>query len=127
MWLYSPHATRDSFYRILTDYLDPKLKRAENRLLELRQEVSNGGTASDRRALADQESLVEDLRAFRGPEIQHELRTRGIGEEHLVNPLERESGHEQAGEYLLRAAVTIHRRAGIIGHDCANDGSGAFI
>jgi hypothetical protein len=65
LWLYSPHATRDTFYRILNDYLDPRLRVAERRLVELRQEAGDAPTGGQRRDLASQESLVDELRAFR--------------------------------------------------------------
>jgi hypothetical protein len=65
IWLYSPHATRDTFYRILNDYLDPRLRVAERRLVELRQEAGDAPTGGQRRDLASQESLVDELRAFR--------------------------------------------------------------
>jgi hypothetical protein len=65
VWLYSPVATRDTFYRIQNDYVEPKLKAAERRLLELRQHVGASPTGQLRRGLTAQESLVEELRAFR--------------------------------------------------------------
>lgn len=65
IWLYSPVATRDTFYRILNDYVDPKLKAAERKLLELRQHAGGSPTGQQRKELNAQESLVEDLRGFR--------------------------------------------------------------
>lgn len=65
IWLYSPVATRDTLYRVLNDYLDPRLKGAERRLLELRQQAGGSPTGQQRRDLAALESLVEELRAFR--------------------------------------------------------------
>lgn len=65
VWLYSPVATRDTMYRILNDYVDPRRKGAERRLIELRQESGDRPTAQQRRELAAQESLVTELRAFR--------------------------------------------------------------
>lgn len=65
VWLYSPGATRDTFYRILNDYLEPKLKAAERRLLDLRQHAGASPAGQQRKDLSAQESLVEDLRAFR--------------------------------------------------------------
>jgi hypothetical protein len=65
IWLYSPVATRDSFYRIQNDYVEPKLKAAERRLLELRQHAGESPTGQQRKELAAQDYLVEDLRAFR--------------------------------------------------------------
>jgi hypothetical protein len=52
-------------YRILNDYLDPKLMTAERQLLELRQEAGDSPTNQQRRELVNQESLVEELRVFR--------------------------------------------------------------
>jgi hypothetical protein len=65
IWLYSPVATRDTTYRLLNDYVDPRLKSAERQLLELRQESGAASTGQQRRELTGQESLVEELRAFR--------------------------------------------------------------
>jgi hypothetical protein len=65
IWLYSPVATRDIFYRVQNDYLEPKLKAAERRLLELRQSAGASPTGQQRKDLASQESLVEELRVFR--------------------------------------------------------------
>ena len=65
IWLYSPVATRDTFYRIQNDYVEPKLKAAERRLLELRQTAGASPAGQQRKDLASQESLVEELRAFR--------------------------------------------------------------
>lgn len=45
--------------------MDPKLKAAERRLLELRQHAGPSPTGQQRRDLTTQESLVEELRAFR--------------------------------------------------------------
>jgi hypothetical protein len=65
IWLYSPVATRDTFYRIQNDYVEPKLKAAERQLMELRQAAGASPTGQRRKDLAAQESLVEELRAFR--------------------------------------------------------------
>jgi hypothetical protein len=65
IWLYSPVASRDTLYRIQNDYLEPKLKAAERRLLELRQSAGASPTGQQRKDLASQETLVEELRAFR--------------------------------------------------------------
>jgi hypothetical protein len=65
IWLYSPVATRDTFYRVQNDYMEPKLKASERRLLELRQSAGASPTGQQRKDVASQESLVEELRAFR--------------------------------------------------------------
>ena len=65
IWLYSPVATRDSIYRILNDYVNPKLKATERVLIELRHEGGDSPTTQQRRDLGSQEALVGDLRAFR--------------------------------------------------------------
>ena len=66
IWLYSPVASRDSLYRILNDYVTPRMKRAERRLMELWQEAGDRPTGRQRQDLTSQESLVEELQAFRG-------------------------------------------------------------
>jgi hypothetical protein len=65
IWLHSPVATRDTLYRILNDYVAPKLKGSERRLLELRRDAGDSPTSQQRREVTSQESLVEELRAFR--------------------------------------------------------------
>jgi hypothetical protein len=64
IWLYIHAFTRDTMYRVQNDYVMPKLLLEERRLETLRQELRDRSTAAERRALADQESFVDELRAF---------------------------------------------------------------
>jgi hypothetical protein len=64
VWLYIHAFTRDTMYRVQNDYLVPKLILEERRLETMRQEVLDRSTAAERRALADQESFVDELRGF---------------------------------------------------------------
>lgn len=64
IWIYSPAATRDTFFRILNDYVEPKLKAAERHLLELRHEAGPAPRGQLRRALAAQETVIDELRLF---------------------------------------------------------------
>lgn len=65
VWLYYHRFTRDTFYKVLHDFVAPKLQHEERKLTGLVQESGGNPTAGQRKDLADQESLVEELRAFR--------------------------------------------------------------
>jgi hypothetical protein len=65
VWLYYPRATQDTLYRILNDYVTPKLRHEEQRLVELTQTAGGNPTARQRKELAAQEDLVDELRSFR--------------------------------------------------------------
>jgi hypothetical protein len=64
VWLYIHAFTRDTMYRVQNDYVIPKLMLEERRLETMRQELQDRSTAAERRALADQESFVDELRGF---------------------------------------------------------------
>ena len=65
VWLYYPRLTPDTLYRVLTDYVGPKLRHEEQRLSELRAVAGTSPTASQRRKLAGQQDFVDELREFR--------------------------------------------------------------
>lgn len=65
VWLYYHRFTRDTFYKVLNDYVTPKLQHEERKLNSLRQEHGQGPTASQRKEIAAHEHFVEELRAFR--------------------------------------------------------------
>jgi len=65
IWLYYHHFTRDTLYRVLNDYVIPKLKHEERKLTSLTQEAGPNPTASQRKKIDAQENFVAELRAFR--------------------------------------------------------------
>jgi len=65
VWLYYHRFTRDTFYKVLNDYVTPKLQHEERKLVGMVQGAGGSPTASQRKESADQETLVEELRAFR--------------------------------------------------------------
>jgi len=66
VWLYYHRFTRDTFYRLLNDYVAPKLKHEERKLTSLTQGAGPNPSASQRRETDTQETLVSELRAFHG-------------------------------------------------------------
>ena len=64
VWLYFHAFTRDTHFRVQNDYAGPKLAQEERALEMLAQEVGDGGTSAQRKALASQEAAVEELRTF---------------------------------------------------------------
>jgi len=64
VWLYLHAFTNDTLFRIQNDYVAPKMAHEERRLESLTGELRDGATAAQRKQLAAQEALVEELRAF---------------------------------------------------------------
>lgn len=64
VWLYIHAFTKDTLFRVQNDYVAPKLAHEERRLEALTAEQRDGATAAERKALAEQQALVEELRAF---------------------------------------------------------------
>jgi hypothetical protein len=64
VWLYIHAFNKDTLFRVQNDYVAPKLAHEERRLDALTTEFRDGATAAQRKELAAQESLVEELRAF---------------------------------------------------------------
>lgn len=64
IWLYYHSFTEDTLFRVQNDYVAPKLAHEERRLDSMTREVRDKATAAERRTLASQEALVEELRAF---------------------------------------------------------------
>jgi hypothetical protein len=63
VWLYIHAFNKDTLFRVQNDYVAPKLAHEERRLESLTAE-RYGATAAQRKALAAQETLVDELRAF---------------------------------------------------------------
>lgn len=64
VWHYAHRLTKDSFYQVQNDFLGPKLTHEERKLAGLVQAGGQSPTASQRKEIAVQETLVEELRAL---------------------------------------------------------------
>ncbi|MCF8143719.1 MAG: hypothetical protein K9N21_07355 [Deltaproteobacteria bacterium] len=65
VWLYYHRFTKDTFYKLLNEYVNPKLQFEERELTSARQQYGQSPTASQRKEIAGRETFVEELRAFR--------------------------------------------------------------
>ncbi len=65
VWLYYHRFTRDTLYKVLNDSVTPKLQHEERKLMGLAQGAGGTPTASQRKEIAEQEGVVEEVRAFR--------------------------------------------------------------
>lgn len=65
VWLYYHRLTRDTFFKILNDYVTPKLQHEERKLTQFQQEAGPTPSRSQRKEIDDQETFVEELRAFK--------------------------------------------------------------
>lgn len=64
VWVYLHAFTKDTLYKVQTDYVTPKLLHEERRLDSLRVDLGRGQKAEERKNLATQETFVDELRAF---------------------------------------------------------------
>jgi hypothetical protein len=64
VWLYAHRLTADSFFRLHSDVVAPKLAHEERRLTSLVQGAGGRALASAREEIAEQEALVEELRVL---------------------------------------------------------------
>jgi hypothetical protein len=65
IWFYYHRLTKDTFYKALNDYVLPKLQHEERKLTVLTQSAGVNPSTNQRREIAQQEPIVEELRAFR--------------------------------------------------------------
>lgn len=65
LWINGGSATKDTLYDALQTYVAPKLKHEEAKLLSLRTRAADGASPKDRKAIEHQESVLEELRAFK--------------------------------------------------------------
>ena len=65
VWLYLHRFTRDTFYKVLNDFVEPKLRHEESKLASLTQEAGGTPTSSQTKPIDAQERFVEELRGFR--------------------------------------------------------------
>jgi hypothetical protein len=64
VWLYVQGFSKDTLFRVQNDYVAPKLAHEERRLQSLASELRDGATAAQRKTLAAQEAMVDELRAL---------------------------------------------------------------
>jgi hypothetical protein len=64
VWLYIHSFNTDTLFRVQNDFVAPKLAHEDRRLESLTMELRDRATAVQRKELAAQEALVEELRAF---------------------------------------------------------------
>jgi hypothetical protein len=64
VWLYIHAFSKDTLFRVQNDYAAPKLAHEERRLESLARELRVRATAVQRKELAAQEAVVDELRAF---------------------------------------------------------------
>jgi hypothetical protein len=64
IWLYYHRLNRDTFYKVLNDYLKPKVQHEQSKLDGLRQQAGDVLGRSQREENEAQEKLVEELRTF---------------------------------------------------------------
>jgi len=64
VWLYVHSFTSDTLYKAQNDFVGPKLAHEERKLESLRRDLGERPKATERKVLAQQETLVDDLRAF---------------------------------------------------------------
>ena len=65
LWLYAHRASADTTYRVLNDYVTPKLHHEERKLTSLVQEAGPSPTGSQRKEIEAQRDFVEEMRSFR--------------------------------------------------------------
>ncbi len=65
VWLYCHRFSRDTMYRVLNDYVAPKLAHEERKLTSLIHDQGPTPTAGQRKEREAQESFVSELSAFR--------------------------------------------------------------
>jgi hypothetical protein len=64
VWLYYYALVQDSLYRVLNEYIAPKLAHEERKLSNLVQDAGSSPAPSQRKEIDSQATLVDDLRAF---------------------------------------------------------------
>lgn len=65
VWIYIHRFNKDTLHRVLNDHVAPKLRYESSKLATLQSEAGPSPAPSQRKALADQEALVDELHALR--------------------------------------------------------------
>ncbi|MEA2600642.1 MAG: hypothetical protein QOF89_1634 [Acidobacteriota bacterium] len=64
VWLYAHRLTRDIFFQLQNEVVGPKLAHEDGKLASLVENAGTSPSATERKKIADQETLVEELRAM---------------------------------------------------------------
>lgn len=64
VWLYAHRVTRDSFFQLQNEVVGPKLAHEERQLTRLIQNAGGSPSAPERKEIAAQEAVVDELRAM---------------------------------------------------------------
>jgi hypothetical protein len=64
VWLYAHRLTRDSFFQLQNEVVGPKLIHEERQLTSLMQNAGGSPSAPERKEIAAQEGVVDELRAM---------------------------------------------------------------
>ena len=64
VWLYYHRFTADTFYKVLNDYVKPKLDHEQRKLDQLRADAGPEPTRSQRTEIDQQETFVAELKTF---------------------------------------------------------------
>ena len=65
IWLYYHRFTKDTFYKVLNEFILPKLQFEERELTNARQQYGPSPTANQRKEISARESLVAELKTFK--------------------------------------------------------------
>ena len=65
VWLYYHRFNKDTLFKVLNDYVVPKLQLEDRKLSALRADIGGSPTSSQRKLLSDQENIAEELKTFR--------------------------------------------------------------
>lgn len=64
VWLYAHRLTRDTFFQLQNEVVGPKLTHEERQLTSLMQNADGSPSAPERKEIAAQEAVVEELRSM---------------------------------------------------------------
>ena len=65
VWLYYHRFTADTLYRVLEEYVDPRISQAERDCFEWHQQVASGGTTDAAQQLQASQALLNDLKQLK--------------------------------------------------------------
>ena len=65
IWIYFHRFTKDTFYKVLNEYINPKIEYEERALTSVRQEAGPMPSASQRKEIEARTEFLGELRAFR--------------------------------------------------------------
>ncbi|MGV8080970.1 MAG: BREX-1 system adenine-specific DNA-methyltransferase PglX [Syntrophales bacterium] len=64
VWIYYQRLSRDILYKVLNEYVKPKLLLEERKLTAMRVEIGSTPTSTQRKQIAEQEKYVAELKTF---------------------------------------------------------------